>query len=374
MCASPTILRASVSSCEKNPKVPAWCLRLLFILFLFCVVVAEQSAAQESWGAALFDTQRHDFGSVAIGADAEFLFELTNTLNSNVRFVSLRSSCTCVSAKFSTPLLIPGETGAVIVRLNTSGQHLQNRSSVLTVQLERIINGVRRIDAVQLFVSGYIRPDVVLTPGSVEFGAVAEGTAAERTLLMEYTGQPGWALIRVERSQPYIYARAEEVKREQGNVTYKITVILEEDAPAGYVRDVLRFTTNELQPGKSEPVEIVLPVQGVVRASIQAKPSPMLVGILSPDEMVTKNIIIQSEIPFRITNVSAADNRFRFAFSEQASTVQLISVSFSAKQIPSGEQQDFAQVIRIATNDPQQPSITVNAFVRVVPRYGDATL
>jgi len=368
------VQQPSVSSSlrvKKNAEVPALCLKVLFIrcllLFLFCVGFAEQGIVRESWGAVLFETQRHDFGSVVIGADAEFLFELTNTLNSNVRLLSLRSSCTCVSAKFSTQLLAPGETGAVIARLNTSGQHLQNRSAVLTIQLERILNGARRIDTVQLFVSGYIRPDVILTPGSVEFGVVAEGTAAERTLLMEYTGQPGWALMSVERSQPYIYARAEEVKREQGNVAYKITVILEEDAPAGYVRDVLRFTTNELQQGKSEPVEIVLPIQGVVRASIQAKPSPMLVGILSPGETVTKNIIIQSETPFRVANVSATDNRFRFAFSEQASTVQLISVSFSARQIPPGVQQDFAQVIRIATNDPQQPSITVNAFVRVVP-------
>jgi len=340
--------------------------KLLLTLLFLCSIPTGESVARETWGAALFDTQRHDFGSVVLGAHAEFRFELTNTQNSDIRLLNLRSSCTCITATLSDSSLKPGEKGAVIAQLNTSGQHLRNRSSVLTVQLEAVINGVRRVDTVQLFVSGYIRPDVILTPGGVEFGAVAEGTAAERTLLMEYSGHPGWALMSIQRSLPFIYAKAEEVRREQGNISYKITVILEEDAPTGYVRDVLRFTTNETQLGKAEPVEIVLPVQGVVRASIQAKPSPMLVGILSPGETVTKNIIVQNETSFRITNVSAADNRFRFAFAEQASTLQLISVSFSAREIPPGQEQNISEVIRIATNDPQQQIVTVNAFVRVV--------
>ena len=356
-----------LAKCLKKTGIPAKCLKLLLLPLLLCTALIENSTARETWGTALFDTQRHDFGSVALGADAEVRFEITNTHNSDVRLVSLRSSCNCVTANFSTTSLKPGETGALIVRLNTSGQHLRSRSAVLTVQLETLISGARRVDTVQLFVSGYIRPDVVLTPGSIEFGAVVEGTAVERTLLMEYTGQPGWALVKVERSQPFLYARAEEIRREQGNVTYRITAILQEDAPPGYVRDILRFTTNELQPGKTEPVEIALPVQGVVTAPIQAKPSPMLIGILAPGETATKSIVVRSETPIRITSVTTADSRFRFAFADHASTVQLISVSFSARQTPPGQPQDIAAVLRIATNDPRQQTITVNALARVVP-------
>jgi hypothetical protein len=263
--------------------------------------------------------------------------------------------------------LKPGETGAVIARFNTSGQHLHNKSAVLTVQLEAIINGARRVDTVQLFVSGYVRPDVVLTPGNVEFGAVSEGTTAERVLQLEYNGHPGWALMKVERSQPFIYAKAEEVRRNQGNVAYRITAVLREDAPAGYIRDALRFTTNELPPGRTEPVEIVLPVHGVVTASLRVKPSSMLLGVIAPGESVAKNVIIRSETPFRITNISASDNRFRFAYSDQKSVVQLISISFSAKHFLGRQPQDITDLIRISTNDSQQKMLTVNAFVRVVP-------
>jgi hypothetical protein len=121
-----------------------------------------------------------------------------------------------------------------------------------------------------------------------------------------------------------------------------------------------------LQPGKAEPVEIILPVQGVVTASMQVKPSPMLIGILAPGETATKNIVLWNETPFRITAVAVPDNRFRFAFSEQESTMQLITLSFSATPILLGQPHDITEVIRISTNDPRQSTITVNAFARIV--------
>ena len=349
--------------------------RSLFSLFLCFVVfagaiIASKSwgIARESWGTALFSTQRHDFGSVALGADAEFRFELTNSHNQAIQLQSVRSSCNCVSARLSTTVLRPGETGAVIAKLNTTGQHLRNKSAVLTVQLtlptDNSPGGVRRVDTVQLFVSGFIRPDVMLTPGSIEFGAVGKGTTAERTLLLEYTGRPGWALTRVERTLPFIYARAEEIRRDRGSVAYRITAVLRDDAPAGYIRDALRFTTNEMQPGRPVPIEIVLPIQGVVTAAMQVKPSPLSMGILAPGESVMKNIVIRSEVPFRITRIVSSDARFRFSFSERSGSVQMVSVMYSA----GSRFQDVADEIRISTDDPRQREIAVQVFARVCER------
>jgi hypothetical protein len=350
----------------KSIGFPSKILKLSLILAVICTTTGRNIAA-ESWGTALFHTTRHDFGRIVLGADAEYRFELTNSFANDLKLLKVSASCTCSAASFSTSLLKPGETGAVIVRLNTSGQHLREKSAVLTVRMETVIGGSRQVDTVQLFVTGYIRPDVVLTPGSVEFGSVPEGTTAERVLQLEYTGRSsGWGLTKAERSLPFISAQAEEIRREKGNVVYKIMATLRENAPAGYFKDVIRFTTNERQPGKSNPVEILLPVQGVVAAPVRAKPSPMLVGILSPQETATKNIVIRNEIPFRITNVSASDKRFRFAFSDREGLVQLLSISYTATQTIPKQPQDIVDVLHISTNDPQQ-SISVNVFVRLVP-------
>ena len=359
----------SGNAAQRSNRIDSGLIRSLHFIALsaFVFALTQTTHAQESWGTALFHTKRHDFGYVVLGADAEFQFELTNNYNADLRLLNVRSSCTCTSAKIGTLLVKPGETGTVIARLNTTGQHLRNNSAVLTVQMELTANGTRQIDTVQLFVSGYIRPDVVLTPGSVEFGTVSEGAAAERTLLLEYSGRPNWALMKVERSQPFIYAKAEEVKRTDRDVAYRITAVLRENAPAGYIRDVLRFTTNEVPTGKTEPVELVLPVHGVVTAPIRVKPSSMLLGFLESGESVAKSIIITSETPFRITNISSSDSRFRFAYSDQESTVQLISVSFSMRQNLTGKPLDIAGEIRISTNDSRQSVLKVNAFVRVMP-------
>ena len=343
--------------------------KLSLFLFLVCIVLIERGDAEESWGAALFPTKQHDFGQVALGADAEFRFELTNIYDREVKLLNVRSSCGCTAAQLSTSLLQSGDTGAVIVRFNTSGQHLRSKSAVLTVQLETVISGTRKIDTVQLFVSGYIRPDVLLTPGRVEFGAVSEGTVMERTLQLEYTGHSGWALTKVVRSLPFIYAKAEEVRREQGTVVYAITVTLKEGAPVGYVKDILRFTTNEMQPGRTGPVEIDVPIQGVVTSALHAAPSPMLIGVLTPGETATKSIVVRSDTPFRITNIAAADKRFRFAFSDHDSVVQLISVSFSARFPQPDQPQDVTEAIRISTNDSRQDSVTVQALVRLIPAW-----
>ncbi|MDR0328915.1 MAG: DUF1573 domain-containing protein [Planctomycetaceae bacterium] len=352
---------------DANKVILTEILKLWLFMAMCCTAMTGKGIAAESWGAALFRTTQHDFGQVVLGADAEYRFELANPYTNDLKLLKVSASCTCASARFSAPLLKPGEKGAVIVRLNTSGQHLRDKSAVLTVRMETVIRGSRQVDTVQLFVSGYIRSDVVLTPGSLEFGSVPEGTTANRVLQLEYTGRSSsWGLTRAERSLPFVSAQAEEVRRERGNVVYKITATLRENAPAGYFKDVIRFTTNEKQAGKSEPVAIILPVQGVVAAPIRAKPSPMLVGILSPQETATKSIVIRNEIPFRITDVSASDNQFRFAFSDKEGLVQLLSISYTATQTALEQPQDIVDVLHISTDDPQQV-ITVNVFVRLIP-------
>ncbi len=74
----------------------------------------------------------------------------------------------------------------------------------------------------------------------------------------------------------------------------------------------------------------MLPIQGLVRAPIQAKPAPFMVGILEPGERVAKNIVVRSDVPFRVENVATDDKRFRFTYSSEESAIQLISVSFTA--------------------------------------------
>ena len=320
--------------------------------------------AAESWGSAMFREKRFDFGRVAIGSDSEHRFTVKNVYLEDVRLIGVRSSCGCTDVSLTKNLLSSLESAEVVAKFNTSGQYTREKTSTLTVDLETVKDGKVLRDSAQLHVSGYIRPDVVLTPGIVEFGSATEGNPVVRNVYLEYAGRNDWALVKIERTNPYIHARAEEVKREHGEVSYQITVTLKNNAPVGYVRDALRFITNEIVPGANAPTEIVLPIQGVVMTPIHAKPSPFMVGILPVGQSVSKSIVVRSDTPFRILSVSSEDKRFRFTFADQESQIQIVSVLFSAKRQEPG---DVADKIVIRTNLPNQEFITLDALGRLVP-------
>jgi len=337
--------------------------KIIAVFLLNLLLFPVLGAAAESWGAAMFQEKRFDFGRVAIGSDAEYRFTIKNIYQEDVRLVSVRSSCGCTEPSLTKKLLKSLEAAEVVAKFNTGGQHLRDKTATLTVDLETIKDNKVLRDSVQLNVSGYIRPDVVLTPGIVEFGSVAEGTVVVRNVQLEYAGRNDWAIVKVERTNPFVHARAEEVKREHGEVAYRITVTLKNNAPVGYVKDALRFITNEVVPGASVPSEIVLPIQGVVMSPIYAKPSPLMVGIVEIGQSVSKSIVVRSDMPFQILGVSSEDKRFRFTFAEQESPIQIVSVLFSAKRQEPGPVSDK---IVIRTNLPEQEFVTLEALGNLI--------
>ncbi|MDR1485526.1 MAG: DUF1573 domain-containing protein [Planctomycetaceae bacterium] len=345
---------------------------MIYRIFLPAIIsllfISGSVTAAESWGVDLFRIKRHDFGRVTIGADAVYHFVMENIYQQDIKILGVHSSCGCTIPSLSTNLLKAGKKGAVIAKFNTNGQHTREKSATLTIDLETEVNGQLLRESVLLYVSGYIRSDVVLTPNVVEFGSVPAGQPEVRTVQLEYAGHNDWALTKVERSNPFIHAKAEEIKRSAGEITYQITVTIKDNAPIGYVRDVLRFATNELPNNPNSVIEIVLPVQGVVTAPVQAKPAPLMIGLLTPGETVSKNIVVRSKLPFRIMEVTSQDKRFRFTFSEQESAIQLVSVLFSAKKTQTDESQNIVDQIRIRTNLPNQEFVTINAMALLTPK------
>ncbi len=337
---------------------------LLFFLAAMLLLPVWGTAA-EPWGSAMVKEKKFDFGRVAIGSDTVHRFTITNVYEQDVRLVDIRSSCGCTIPSLTKKVLKSMEAGEIVAQFNTSGQITRDKSATLTVDLETVVNGKVLRDAVQVHVSGYIRPDVVLTPGIVEFGSVPEGKPVVRTVMLDYAGRNDWALTKVERNNTFVHARAEEVKRQHGEVSYKITVTLKPNAPVGYVRDALRFITNEVAPGASEPSEIALPIQGFVMSPIHAKPSPFMVGIVSVGENVSKTIVVRSDSPFKILDVSTNDKRFRFTYADQESPIQIVAVLFSAKR---GEPGPVDEKIVIRTNLRDQEFVSLDAHGMLVPK------
>ncbi|GHT37528.1 hypothetical protein FACS189427_10590 [Planctomycetales bacterium] len=345
---------------------------IIYLLFSFAAFLSiPETAYCGSWASELFPVKRHDFGRVVLGTNAVFSFPLENRFQEDIRILNAQSSCGCTSVSVPKKILKSGENSSINAQLNTTGQHLYEKSAVITVFLETVVQGRTLHDTVQLSVSGYIRPDVVISPGIAEFGSILEGQTAERILTLEYSGRPDWALTKIERSNPFIYAKAEEIKRSGGDIAYKITVSLRQGAEPGYLKDALRFATNEKTAGHSKPSEIILLVQGAVIAPLRANPSPFMAGILTEGENVTKSLVVRSEKPFRIVSIETNDKRFRFSFAKQESNIQIISVNFSntesADRKKNNTAAELAEKIRIKTNLPEQEFLVIDAAVQILP-------
>ncbi|MDR1291210.1 MAG: DUF1573 domain-containing protein [Planctomycetaceae bacterium] len=335
----------------------------------------------ESWGEGLFETRQHDFGRVVLGAKAEYRFAITNHFKQDVRVISLNTSCSCTSSVLSSESIKSGGTEYLIATLNTGGQYTYESRAIITIHFEVLVDGQVLRDSAQLAVSGYIRPDVVLSPvGAIEFGAVKRGETVVKKIKLEYAGKEGWELTKVERNNPHIHVRAEAIPFPDGSfwrngeIHYQITATLKPDTPAGYVKDVVIFSTNESdnknekrknnpqENGTNRRSEITIPINGVVTEPLQVKPSPFVIGLDNNDADVSKNVVIRSNKQFRILGVSCEDKRFKFTFSEHESSIQIVAVFFRTKNNSNIPDTQNNNEIKILTNLPEQKQITIETI------------
>ncbi|MDR1385600.1 MAG: DUF1573 domain-containing protein [Planctomycetaceae bacterium] len=330
--------------------------KLLFLFLVFSLVhVSAVTLFAQRWADAMFKERRHNFGTIALGVETVYRFKFKNPYQEDVHIADVTSSCHCTDVSPSQKYLKLGETGEIIAKLNTGGAFTGSRQATLTVFIDRPSPA-----EVQLQVTAYIRPDVVVTPGVANFGSVAEGKTAVKKLKMEYAGHNDWGITAIERTNRGIHVAVDLVERGNGRVIYDITVTLKNNLPSGYIHDMVRFITNDPHP---EVSSVMLPVQGYITAPLVAKPSPFMVGVLTPGKTITKNIVLRSETPFKIVNVISDDKRFHFALTDVERSIHVVPVTFKANSI-SG---NIIEPIIFQTTLDNQRKIYVSTQGRVIP-------
>ncbi|MGL6196311.1 MAG: DUF1573 domain-containing protein [Thermoguttaceae bacterium] len=317
----------------------------------------------QSWADNMFEIKSHNFGSVPLLSDTRYSFVFHNKEKEDVHILSATSSCSCTEPIITKRTIKSGEKGEIIAKINTSGQHVKNKGATITVKFDRPREAI-----VQLEVSVYIRPDIVLSSGAVDFGAVQEGKEVSRKLTLQYAGDPKWELVKIQRANDnkYIHARAErkELAENGRDIIYEITVTLSPKTPPGYVREILRFVTNEKRSnakGQGEFAAIELPITGIVMDPLVAKPSPFQFGSVSPGETVTKYMVLRAAQPFKVKSVTSDDNRLYFSPSDQVSSIHIIAVTITSEQ---NSAEKVSRLIKVNTDLNDQGTITVPVYVR----------
>ena len=163
-------------------------MRVLSTAVVILASCVAQLASGETWVTKMFPEKKHDFGSVARGADTVYRFPVKNIYKQDIELVNVRSSCGCTTPTIEGKVLKTGETGYIVASFNTrtfTGVH----GATLTVEVKWNDKGILRRGETQLRVDGNIRGDVVFKPGAVKFESVDQGTKQEQHVAVTYAGR-----------------------------------------------------------------------------------------------------------------------------------------------------------------------------------------
>src|SRR5690554_1935851 len=87
---------------------------------LFCAVSTSATIAQElNWAEKMFSELKHDFGTVARGADTRTTIYVTNLYEEDVSITNVGTTCGCTAAQPDRTLLKTHEKAAIEVKMNT---------------------------------------------------------------------------------------------------------------------------------------------------------------------------------------------------------------------------------------------------------------
>lgn len=323
-------------------------------LALLLLTLAGSPGFAQQWAQEMFDRTSHNFGTVARGAKVEQTFTVENIYEEDARVSSVRSSCGCTTATYPKGILKTWDKGKIVVQVDTRGFFGQ-KDATLTVVLDKPFPA-----EVQLHVHTYIRRDVVVQPGAVEFGTVYQGTSRLEKVTVDYAGRTNWQILKVESANPHLQAQVVETSRGMGQATYDLRVTLKKSAPAGYIRDHVVLVTNDRNPRASR---VPVAVEGIVIPAVTARPSPLSGVVVETGKTVTERLIVQGKMPFQIVSAVSSDPRFQCTVLPRTKTLYVVQVAFTAGQTPG----KVSSKIRIQT-DLAGTVLEVPVEVRVMPR------
>jgi hypothetical protein len=318
----------------------------------------------EAWVTKMFAETKHDFGTVARGADTVYKFPAKNIYKQDVELMSVRSSCGCTSPTIDKKVLKTGETGYVTATFNTrtfTGVH----GATLTVEVRWNDNGNWRRGETQLRVDGNIRGDIVFSPGAVKFENVDQGAPSEQKVVVTYAGRSNWKVTDVRGASDAVEVELTQTQRYTGRVAYELLVRLKESATAGYFNEQLVLVTND-----EENPRIPIYVSGRIVPLISVSPESLMLGSVPHGQQIKKYLVVRGRNPFKIVSVESDDEAaFQFKTDDKSNVRHIIDVVFDAKK----DAGDVKVPIRITTDLGDKFRATVMAYATIMPGESQPT-
>ena len=309
------------------------------------------------WADRLFSESGVEFGAVPRGSLKLHNFVLTNTLSEPLTIVDVRASCGCTSGRALKDQVAPGETAIVEAQMDTK-QVWGRKTTVLFVSVVTA-GGVK--GEAGLNVAATILTDVVLNPGTVEFGTVIRGQSPSVEIAIDRINAPQWRITRMVTACRVINASCTEVVRNDGMTSYRLKIWLKPGITSGIVRDEIRLITND----RESPV-FSIPVNALVRGDLTASPSIISLGNVDKSLGARGKYLIRASRPFKIRSIEGDGDGFQLTSDNQESRpVHLLNLVYQPSQgIARG---DVRRGFRVTTDLRDEVPLELSAIGRVEP-------
>ncbi len=321
--------------------------------------IGSARAGAPNWAERMFAVLGHDFGPVPRGAVVRHDFMMTNKTAESVTILDVRASCGCTTGKPSSTTVAPGQTASIEATMDTRN-FVGRKATKLTISF---LTASGKSAEVQLAVVSNILPDIVLNPGTVDFGSIAKGQSAKVVMTIERVNAPNWKFERMSASPALmktIDARLDEIERDASRTAYRLTVTLKPTTSAGLLRDEIRIMTND-PSSPSVPVLVTAQVQGTLTAS----PAMLAMGRATA-EGAKGRYLVRGTKPFTIKGIEGNGDGFSLTVDDDKSkTLHVLTVNFDPKA--SNIRGDLRRSFRVRTDLADEAPIEMQAVLRVEP-------
>ncbi|HWT81849.1 MAG TPA: DUF1573 domain-containing protein, partial [Candidatus Methylomirabilis sp.] len=215
---------------------------------------------------------------------------------------------------------------------------------------------------VDLNLTCFIRGDIVMNPGQMDFGIVRRSDKMPpASLTLTYAGgRSDWEVTKMKTMSSKVKAELRELSRTaDGQINYSLTATLQPGVPNGYFKDEITLLTND-QSSPSIPISIVANIQSAVAVT----PSIINFGGLRPGQSVSKTVVVRSAQPFSITRLSPSQEDLQPAEDDKGPrAAHQLKLTFKAPE----QTGPYHATLTIETDVKDEPPALLKTFATVVP-------
>jgi hypothetical protein len=227
-------------------------------------------------------------GEVRSGMSLSHSFSFVNRGSETVEITDVRPSCGCLNPKLGYRRLLPGETGELVLEVNTLTQPAGANNWRVTIRYNT--GGVEK--ELPLYVAARIVTEISVEPPSLAI--YTDSSIKHEITIIDRRTEP-FIVRSVQASSPYIGTHLGEMRRnDAGHWVRSIQVAVAPDCPYGYHAETLLICTSD-----ATYPELTVPFTVVKRPRQQVSASPSSVALTE---------VRGQPLPSRIVLLSAADD------------------------------------------------------------------